>query len=197
MKCARSSRCSCGAGGAMPVGCCLCRCRRNSSSQGLQESAPLGPAVPWLLCCRQFLLWMGTCSRVAEPPGAGCAGSCSFTCPGPRAEPCARSVFEDAMSSRHEAGGKCAGPWGAHQLRALGSSRGSGVLHPFPHGRVQSNPNPSGARGVSPAPPTSAAGGAEPGRCAGPSRRPFLCPCCLPAALLFADGARLLCEHRG
>lgn len=137
----------------MPLGCCLCRCRRNSSSQGLQESAPLGPAVPWLLCCRQFLLWTGTCSRVAEPPGAGCAGSCSFTCPGPRAEPCARSVFEDAMSSRHEAGGKCAGPWGAHQLRALGSSRGSGVLHPFPHGRVQSNPNPSGARGVSPAPP--------------------------------------------
>lgn len=30
-----------------------------------------------------------------------------------------------------------------------------------------------------------------------PSWWPFLSPCCLPAALLFADGARPLCEHRG
>lgn len=57
------------------------------------------------------------------------------------------------MSSRHEAGRGRAGPWGAHQLQALGSSRGSGVLHLLPHGHVQSNPNPSGACRMSPGSP--------------------------------------------
>lgn len=57
------------------------------------------------------------------------------------------------MSSRHEAGRGRAGPCGAHQLQALGSSRGSGVLHLLPHGHVQSNPNPSGACRMSPGSP--------------------------------------------
>lgn len=46
VKCARGS--SCRAGGAMPISC-LCHCRRNCSSQGLQESTSLGHAVAWLL----------------------------------------------------------------------------------------------------------------------------------------------------
>lgn len=62
VKCAQGS--SCRAGGAMPIS--LCRCRRNCSSRGLQGSASLSPAVPWLLCCCQFLP-TGTCSRGAVP----------------------------------------------------------------------------------------------------------------------------------
>lgn len=133
----------------------------------LQQPGAPGERISWPRCAVAALL------SPVPPHGHvlawSSAGSCSFACPGPQAKPCACSMFEDAMSSRHEAGRGRAGPWGAHQLQALGSSRGSGVLHPLPHSHVQSNPNPSGAHGEPWAPPTSVAGGAEPRCCAGPA----------------------------